>query len=315
MESFDKGIIPNYLIEPSDNINLNTYYLYTGNKLNKGQQNVLSEITSLKFTLQKRELDNCIVIEKNGNDFFIRTLKDETKVANVTSQLSKIVNANGKNILVKGPLPEELVVWLRKNKVRMVADAMKYFDVINLEKQQIKLLTIIPESDEHLKQFYGLGQIQVKEMRALLNEFTKTPNTEIIRTKEQLKERMWQVSENETPIVIFHNENGNLFDEPLQDYYNLNNVITCNSYSLENSNLSFNSTDFLYIQQTFNALKKTSFHQKLRLDEFYFSFSGNYNRELSRSHKNKVFNLVLLGVGGTGVVTGAIYLGNKQKQN
>lgn len=312
---FEVELFPEYLIEPTGKINLNTYYLYNGFKFNLEQQKIITEVTSYGFTNSRKGLGNCILIEKQNDDYIFRTINNETKVKDINMALNNASVLVSKNILIKNDISQDLIEFLRQNKVKIVADATKYLEIINLKKQKIKYFIVNPEHDYELIKMYGIKKEQIKDLRIMLNEFASTPNTVSIRSLADLENNLNKsFDDSQSPVLIFNNANGDLFGKPLKDHFNVKNVITCNSISLENTNLTFNSTDYLYIKQTFNALRKTDINNEMRLDEFYSSFSKNYNDEVVKSSNNIKFNVVLLSVGGTGVLAGAVYLGNKEKK-
>jgi len=210
------------------------------------------------------------------------------------------------------PITEEFVKNLFKDKpkLRVQGNLTDYHANVFREKgvnfvfNETKLITQ-PEK------YYFIFAAEDAELTNFFSPSFKIPRTSFVNNHADLiKTINLAKQDNRQPILIFDNQNGNLFNKPISSY-EINEVITCKSYTIPNGNFSMFTTGYVDAPNAVKALSKIP-DERLYIDDFFLQFERNYNNFQAASNQKSTFITAGVAIIGGGALI-VIILNNDKK--
>lgn len=295
------------------------YALLMGVKLTQKQAVVLSKITKRKIGASSNKYDDYLFISSNfindtglklANAFNVSTTT--TSTIRVPKDIKALKSFSKKGVIVDGKIDHQLAKKLSKSGFKFVSNFERLTSNLTVEPRKVKLIFVASEDQTKLSQLFEVTEDQASDLIQTISKIKDAPNSVIVDSQEALEKALLEASlNNQEHIVIFNNTEGRIFDKEVRDY-NIREVITCNSYTIDNASLNTNSTDFIYVKEVINSLLETHTDESLYPDEFMYKFSLAYNMKLSERSNKTITVTVVVGVTATGGV-GAIAYYNTHK--
>ena len=209
----------------------------------------------------------------NGKSISIAEIKEQIKI--------------NPNVVIKGKLSEQHILTLREMGIDMVFDNNAY--ILSSFQENYQFIFVAPKEEVQLSKI-----------------FSKTKNisqSSLVRNKEDLITSIENAKQNKrNPILIFDNKNDLLFDEPIFKY-GVQDVITCNSYAIENGGFSMLTTNYVNAANVVKALGKIPNEPMYKVD-MYMQFSKNYYELQNITTKKQGLIYAGFGIGtGGGIIT------------
>lgn len=308
------NLVPKQLdLIPNNTADNEIYALLTGNKLNNNQAEVLSKITGRNFSASTNRFDDCILIQSNENGRFVvsttSTIKEVKGFENTLSNL----NARGKKIIFNGKIDENGAKYLNTKKVYCITEYSTFIRSTYRQVKEVEVIYIASTEEKELVGLFDISPYQAKLLAKKFNEIAGLPRTKIVSTKEMLRyELAMGRYKDRHVIVIFNNSEGTLFNESIANF-NIENAITCNSYTISGNQFTWQTTNHVYISDAIKSLTEVTKLGQQSLDEFYSRFAINYNVLLANRTNSLNYATVGVASGTTATVSGVIYYNKRKK--
>jgi hypothetical protein len=245
-------------------------------------------------------------VVQRSDDGTLKVLNE--KETTIIGPIEEIRRGTRETLVVKGKLSDDEIRDLNRKGIKFICDKAVFDRQRSIK--DFKIILLYSDRVETLRSLYSIDDKQANELLQLSSEIDKRSLITKVGTEEELNKTLKDFqTKNTKPIVVFPNIDNMLFGHSM-DYYNLDNVITCNSYTIPTATF-LKSTDFLDLRYVVKSINGT-FGNCENLFEFYRNFSINYSTYIERSNSRRIAaTVVLVGATGGGVTAIVHYNNNK----
>ena len=261
------------------------------------------------ITRSLNDLNSYIFIKMNNNGSYqVNTSTSNFTCKDYKQTLESFSDFKKKKIYIDGKVDEDFAGYLRSKRITSYCN-LDYL-VANTEEipREMQLILIASDDANELKSLYEVrDESSFQQLTNLILKAKIIPGVKVVGSESALNKVVAVAKQNKkTPVVIFNNKNGKLFDKEISTF-GISDVLTCNSYSLNDETLYYNTTTYLYLKDVINTLESSKGFtgKKFKRDDFYNQFFARYNEVQSRRVTNKIiYTTVAIALPVAGGVTG-----------
>lgn len=308
-----QSLVPEELRSLPNSLRVNEIYgLLVGQRINRAQGKVLTQITQRVIPATPERFDNYVIVDVSNKSTIIRTTSSILE-GTASVLFTKIELGKFSRVIVKGSLRKELIEYFSKKGVQFIRSYDSFTNDLTVHSEKIRFLYVISKKKEKLRELFNTSKGQLSGLLKIVDKIESNDFSKIVDSEDQLLEALKHSRRKmETPIVVFNNIDNRIFGKT-PTMLKFSDFITCHSHDITLTEFKHLTTDFIYLEDLVQSIAFAKTQNVITADEFWFEFAKKYNQLLKKRRNFETTVTVVIGSSIVGAGGFAIYYSNSEK--